>query len=1044
MNLDPCIDIRGLNRLACPAQNERMTGPMPANPRLNVFLVVATLLLGLGMTGLGAYQSHQYYQTEARLRFERQSDRLVSAVQRRMNQVLYGLRGAKGVYAASQSVERAEFRAYVASRNLPQEFPGAMGFGFIQRVMRSEVEAFVAAERADGAPGFTVSTSGDAADLYIIKFCEPMEVNGEAVGFDAGSEPLRRAAIERAVRSGRPALTRRITLVQDHLNRAGFHYLVPIYRPELPQGNAAEREAALVGLVYAPMVIDEVFAGLMAEVDGQLDVEVFEGGTPRADTLLLDADHVLVGVAPIGGELSFGNRLFGRTDHIDMGGQEWTLVLTTTPKFEATVERMTPGYIAAFGVVVSALLAGVMWLLGRSRARALALAEGMTVNLRASEAEARQLAGLAHDNEQRLIALTAQAPGVIFQFEVSPDNTRSFSFLSAGYRELFGRDPAEVLRRSAVLLMTVHPDDRRAVRASLEKAITDVVPWEHSFRIVRPDESVRWIHARSAVGRRPDGVRVWYGVLADITELQEARQSAEQANVAKSQFLATMSHEIRTPMNGVIGMTSLLMDTPLTAEQKEFAEVIRYSGESLLTLINDILDFSKIEAGKFDLEEEEFDVRGCVESSLSLLAPKAGEKGVDLLYDVADGVPGLVRGDVTRLRQILVNLLGNAIKFTERGEVELSVRPAPDAAPGADGRQELVFAVRDTGIGIPPEAQKRLFNSFTQVDASTTRKYGGTGLGLAISKRLAELMGGRMWLESEPGRGSTFFFTLRAEWVRKSRAFVAPEQVQLRGRRVLAVDDNAANRRILGALLAKWGVQATLVDGPEAALGLLRRGDRHDLAILDMQMPGLDGVMLARAIRELPGAGGMPLVLLSSIGRQSPKEHPGLFVACLTKPVKPSQLFDVLAGILAGVRPETAVEPEVAVAPAVVGKLGRILLAEDNTVNQKVALHMLSRMGYRADVAANGLEVLEALKRQPYDVILMDVQMPEMDGMEASRRIKAAPIAGRPVPWIIALTANAMEGDREKCMEAGMDDYLGKPIKSGDLAAALGRVRGGK
>jgi CheY-like chemotaxis protein len=352
-----------------------------------------------------------------------------------------------------------------------------------------------------------------------------------------------------------------------------------------------------------------------------------------------------------------------------------------------------------------------------------------------------------------------------------------------------------------------------------------------------------------------------------------------------------------------------------------------------------------------------------------------------------------------------------------------------------------VFAVRDTGIGIPVEAQGRLFSSFTQVDASTTRKYGGTGLGLAISKRLAELMGGRMWLESGPGRGSTFCFTLRAEWLHRARPFVPAAQVQLRGRRLLAVDDNATNRRIVAGLAAKWGLQTTLAEGPEAALEILRRGERFDLAILDMQMPVMDGVMLARAIRELPGCGTLPLVLFSSIGRPQPKEHPGLFAACLTKPVKPSQLFDTLAGIFSDVKTEAAVEAVVSPEAAPAAGLGRILLAEDNTVNQKVALHMLSRLGYRADVAANGLEVLQAVERQPYDVILMDVQMPEMDGMEAAGRIKAAPVAGRPMPWIIALTANAMEGDREKCLAAGMDDYLGKPIKSADLVAALGRVR---
>ncbi|MDB6165283.1 MAG: barA 1, partial [Lacunisphaera sp.] len=675
--------------------------------------------------------------------------------------------------------------------------------------------------------------------------------------------------------------------------------------------------------------------------------------------------------------------------------------------------------------------------------------------LRTSEAEARRLARVAGANEQRLTALTTQAPGVIFQFDVVPGGRRAFSFLSAGYRELFGRDPAEVLQRSALLLTMVHKADQRGVHASLERAITQAVPWEDTFRICRPDGSERWIHARSSCVPQPDGGAVWFGVLVDITEEQQARFAAEelntkleaavvkaeQANIAKSQFLAMMSHEIRTPMNGVIGMTSLLLETPLTGQQKEFAEIIRYSGESLLTLINDILDFSKIEAGRFDLESEVFNVRECVESALDLLSAKAAEKSIDLLYDITEGVPLDVRGDVTRLRQILVNLVGNALKFTEQGEVELTVRATP-GAPDQPG--ELQFAVRDTGIGIPAEAQGRLFSSFTQVDASTTRKYGGTGLGLAISKRLAELMGGRMWLESEPGRGSTFFFTLRAEWARVPRPFVTAARVQLRGKHLLVVDDNATNRRILTGLVEKWGMIATVVDGAPAALAALHLGGPFDLAILDMEMPVMDGIMLAREIRRLPAWAALPLLLFSSIGQQSQKEAPGLFAATLTKPTKPSQLFDTLVKILStpSAPPFEKILPA---APAAVAAPAppteRILLAEDNTVNQKVALHMLAQMGQRADVVANGLEVLEALGRQNYDIILMDVQMPEMDGLEATRKIRAGRAAGHPGPWIIALTANAMEGDREECLRAGMDDYLGKPMKTRDLSAALARAR---
>ena len=1025
--------------------------------RQGILLVAVTLLVGFGLTALGTYQTRKHYQTEARLRFERLAERLDSEVQRRMNQPIFGLKGARGMYAASKSVERLEFRAYVESRNLPVEFPGVLGFGFIQRVMRPDLAAFIAAERADNAPDFAVRTTGDAPDLYVIKFIDPLGPNREAYGFDVGYETVRRAAVERAVRTGEPTLTPRITLVQDRLGRPGFHYLVPVYRNGSHPTNPAEREAALTGLVFVPMVINEVFANIMAGADGMLDVEVFEGNSRHPEKLLFDADSTLVAAEGPSPTPAFGGRLFHRITRLDIGGQEWTLVMTTTRKFEQGVETKAPLFIALGGMLVSVLLAGMVLSLGLSRSRAVGLAEEMTVSLRASEAEARRLAMVSAVNEQRLIALTAQAPGVIFQFEVAPDDQRSFPFISAGYRELFGREPDEVLKRSSVLLTTVHPEDRRSVHASLEQAIREVAAWDQNFRIKRPDGGVRWIHASSSANRRPDGTRVWFGVLADTTDQQEARVAAEelntkleaavikaeQANIAKSQFLATMSHEIRTPMNGVIGMTSLLLGTPLNGQQKEFAEIIRYSGESLLTLINDILDFSKIEAGRFDLENEVFNVRECVESALDLLSSKAAEKGIDLLYEIKEGVPREVRGDGTRLRQILVNLLSNALKFTERGEVELSVLPVP-VGPGApDQPRELQFTVRDTGIGIPLEAQGRLFSSFTQGDASTTRKYGGTGLGLAISKRLAELMGGRMWLESEPGRGSIFFFTLCAEWIRTAQPFVSAGRVQLQGKRILVVDDNATNRRILTSLTEKWGMRPTVADGAQLALKLLRQGGQFDFAIIDMLMPDMDGVMLAREIRLLPGWEKVPLLLFSSIGQKSMKEEPGLFAACLSKPAKPSQLYDAIVKILSGTRSATATPWPVVAAEPVDIQSEHILLAEDNVVNQKVALHMLARIGYRADLAANGLEVLQAMKRQPYDIILMDVQMPEMDGLEATQKIRAAQSASRSRPWIIALTANAMEGDREICLRAGMDDYLGKPIKAAEIAAAINRAREG-
>jgi PAS domain S-box-containing protein len=678
-----------------------------------------------------------------------------------------------------------------------------------------------------------------------------------------------------------------------------------------------------------------------------------------------------------------------------------------------------PKTLVVFSLLALSIVSGVAWLFVRQRREA------------------------AHRSRRQLLDLTANVPGALFQFRKMGMSIGRFLFVSDGLEDLCGVSAQEVTENSHLLLKSVYAEDARAVKSELRRALKTDTAFACTYRVQHGGQ-LRWLSATAAPQAQDSGDLVWNGVIMDVTQVKEAELKlsryaarlahtavqAEAAAKAKSEFLATMSHEIRTPINGVIGMTSLLLETPLSAEQRDWAGTIRSSGEALLCVINDVLDFSKIEAGKLDLEAHPFDLRALLEESLELVAEMAHRKKLEICAVIEDGAPSCLVGDPPRLRQILLNLLSNGIKFTEAGEVVLSARLEEQSGDTC----RLRFEVRDTGIGVTEETKARLFQSFSQADSSTTRRYGGTGLGLAISKRLVNLMGGEIGVDSVMGSGSTFWFTVV---LKRAENVPSPASLDsLRGKRALVVDDNRTNRSILMKEIGNAGMMVTVAATGTEALTLLenaaRRGSPFELGVLDLHMPQMNGLMLTREIRSRESLGRMHLVMLTSDrdpeeAAEAGKLGVGSF---LVKPVRQAVLLKAIA-LMFGHGHEAERSAPVVEQP----KLGgRVLVAEDNRTNQKVIVMRLERLGCAVDVANDGLEAVQAASATAYDLILMDCQMPVMDGFQATRAIRMQ--GGRRVP-IVALTANAMEGERERCLDAGMDDYLAKPVRPADLVYKL-------
>ena len=658
--------------------------------------------------------------------------------------------------------------------------------------------------------------------------------------------------------------------------------------------------------------------------------------------------------------------------------------------------------------------------------------------------ERRQAERELKNSEERYRDLFENASDLIQS--AAPDG--SFIYVNRAWLETLGYSEEEV--RNLSLLDIIHPDSLAHCMEMFKRVLSGEKLDHLEAMFVTKDGRTILVEGNSSCNFKDGKPVATRSIFRDITErkqfeaeLAQARDVALESARLKAEFLANMSHEIRTPMNAIIGMTGLLLDTRLTGEQREFADTVRTSAEALLTLMNDVLDFSKIEAGKLTFETMDFDLRNAVEAAVDLLAEAAQAKGVELFSVVNSDVPTQLRGDPGRLRQVLVNLLSNAVKFTEKGEVIVRVTCERET----DGGVLLRFSVSDSGIGIPEEAQTRIFEAFHQADGSTTRRYGGTGLGLAISKQLVEMLDGHIGVESSPGKGSTFWFTAAFGKQPQDEAQGETRVATLEGMRVLVVDDNATNRKLVHHQITSWGMRnGSAADGQEA-LALLRRevaaGDPYRVVILDMQMPEMDGLTLARAIKSDPQIAATRLLMMTSLGRRDDEviREAGVEL-CLTKPVKQSQLFDCLVTLTG----EYVMEPlaqdtkPASVSTRALPRLSapRILIAEDNIINQRVALRQLERLGYAADAVANGLEVLDALDRIPYDIVLMDCQMPEMDGYQATYEIRKREGEYRHTK-IIAMTANALGGDRERCIAAGMDDYISKPVKQEILAEAIER-----
>ena len=1173
---------------AASESNPSSAAPAPRPPASGPYAPpgAAWIVLGLCLlaTGMGWWLVRSQVSSRTQDRFEQHTARVKQAILSRTLAYEQVLKGAVGLFAASRSVEKEEWRTYVRKLDIQRSYPGIRALGFIAHVTAADLDVFVRSNRVDHGPGFAVSPPGSRASYNVVQYVEPEQGNLPILGFDIATEPRRQEAAEFARDSGEAALTRRIALDQSIDEQPSVLLLLPVYRGGAAPRDAEQRRAALLGWVYGALVMEELMAGIIENRNAELAFQIFDESHEISQTLLYSMDGATVGGPS--GQHRFEERVL-----LNVVNRKWLVRFTPRPAFAAATDSGEPRLLVAGGVCISFLLFGITLSLSSTRQRALTLAEQMTAKLRTQERAlissnngifitaasnpghpifyanpameritgytAAELRGrniddlmgpetapqdlralqeaMAKGEECRVTLRSHRKDGGLFwnELSVSPvrdaqgavshfvgisediteqklaeETLRATSAMqraildSAGYgviatnaggiitifnaaaERITGHKAAEVIGQPTSTLINDWTDlELKAQRLS-----------EEFGRPINPDFEVLVARARTGQAEehewsylRKDGTRIplllsvtpvrdergvilgFMGIASDITErkraeaqLQQATQAAEAANRAKSEFLANMSHEIRTPMNAVIGMTELALDTDLTREVRGYLSAGRNSAADLLTIINDILDFSKIEAGKLELHPEPFRLRDALGLALKAFSLRAAEKGLELTLRVAPEVSETLLGDVGRLRQIINNLVGNALKFTERGEVTIDVSNAGSGTmfftkPARESRGQpppppcvLHFTVTDTGIGIPADKQQRIFEAFTQADASVTRRYGGTGLGLAISTRLCRLMGGEIWVESEPGQGSRFHFTAGfepapADPARHSPGPISDPQHPLFRAGVLVVDDHATSRRVLEEILTSWQMLPSSARDREGAIETLKAGVRGRFPVrfvlLDSQLEGGDVAGLVRDLRSRFRPPPAILLLQPLAGGPADTERfrDAGVSAFLVKPIGASELQEALLQCCGGGRqaPEPSATSRLAQPPAT--RPLHVLLAEDNAVNRELATTVLRKLGHTVTTVTDGRQAIVAWEQGAFDLILMDVQMPAMDGIEATLHIREQErerATGRRVP-IFGLTAHAMIGDRDQGLAAGMDEYITKPLQLESLIDAI-------